>query len=466
MTDPVRLPAESDPTHGHTRWPQFFLALLTGIVMFAALAASPVRAHDRDDDDDDDRAMNVVYVQSNNPDPGKNSVLAYRRNPATGKLTLFGNFLTRGTGFFNNDERLGPDDSDQELIASPDRRFLFVVNSGSNTIAVFRIDEDGELSHVNGSPFASGGVQPVSLGLAGDKLYVVNKGNMEPGQTGGALPNYTGFRVSGNGRLTPIPHSTVEVAPGSHPTQALISPNGKVMFGIDLFTFPFPPPPGFPPFVPPFASALESFRIKPNGRLEQGANTPQGSPVPPPFPPYILGLDVHPTEPILYAGFVIGSALGTFQYDDNGTLTFRNLASNSGLAICWIEVNDRGTFLYTSNSADDSISAYSLANPYQPVEIQKVDLNGPKDLLCPTPEPCAPNVYKTTPFQLELDPKGKFLYVVNHETTVENNYPQGNQVHILRVASDGKLTEISGSPVILPQSAVPARAHPKGVVVL
>lgn len=168
---------------------------------------------------------------------------------------------------------------------------------------------------------------------------VVNKGNLEPGQTVGALPNYTGFRVSGNGRLSPIPHSTVEVIPGSHPTQALISPDGKLLFGVDLFAFPFPPPPGFPPFVPPFASALESFRIRSNGRLVQGTGTPQGSPIPPPFPPFMLGLQVHPTQPLLYVGFVVGNVMRTFRYDATGGLTFLNAAPISGLGICWIEVN-------------------------------------------------------------------------------------------------------------------------------
>ncbi len=474
MTFQRRSLLPSQPIRRHSS-KQFLLALFTGLALLTTLNVSPVRAY-TPDHDDDATARNVVYVTSNNPNPGQNSVLAYRRDPANGALTLIGNFLTRGTGVFVADEHLGPDDSDQEVIASPDHQLLFAVNSGSNTIAVFRVNSNASLTHVNGSPFPSGGVQPVSLGLVGKragedddsiaKLYVVNKGNLEPGQTSGALPNYTGFRVNRNGHLSPIPHSTVEVVPGSHPTQALISPNGKLLFGVDLFTFPFPPPPGFPPFVPPFASALESFRIQSNGRLVQGTGTPQGSPFPPPFPPFMLGLQVHPIQPLLYVGFVVGNVMGTFRYDATGGLTFLNAAPISGLGICWIEVNRHGTFAYTSNSTDDSISVFSLANPYAPVEIQKVDLNGPKEFLCPTPDPCAPVIFKTTPFQLELDPTGTFLYVVNHETTLDNTFPQGNALHILRVAPNGTLTETSDSPVILPQSAVPARAHPKGVVVL
>jgi 6-phosphogluconolactonase (cycloisomerase 2 family) len=437
-------------------------AITCGVTTHSTGARDKNSEDDRDDQHEHGSARNVLYVTSNNPTPRQNSVLAFRRSGKDGRLTSIGNFLTRGTGVYNADERLGPDDSDQEIVASPDGRRLFAVNSGSDTIAVFNIDRDGRLTHVHGSPFPSGGVQPVSLGLAGQQLYVVNKGDREPGQTGGSSPNYTGFCVGGEGRLTPIPGSTITVRAGSHPTQALISPNGRLLFGIDLFNYPFTPPPGFPPFVPPFASALESFRILSNGRLAQGANTPQPSPLPPPAPPFVLGLQVHPTKPLLYAGFVIGGAMGTFKYDAAGTLTFLNSTPISGQGICWIHVNTKGTHAYSSNSTDDSISVFSLANPSQPVEIQKVDLKGPRELLGGP----APVIFTTTPFQLSLDPTGQFLYILNHETTVNDTYPQGNAVHILRVGRDGKLTETSESPLILPQSAVPARAHPKGIVVL
>ncbi len=76
------------------------------------------------------------------------------------------------------------------------------------------------------------------------------------------------------------------------------------------------------------------------------------------------------------------------------------------------------------------------------------------------------NHARPSSIRLELDPTASFLYVVNHEPTLTNDYPQGDAVHILRVAPNGTITETAGSPLILPQSAVPARAHPKGVVVL
>ena len=89
----------------------------------------------------------------------------------------------------------------------------------------------------------------MSVGLAGDILCVVNK-DQDPGHPGLFLPNYTSFRVTAQGQLTPIPNSTVSVDLGSSPSQALLSPDGSLMFGADFL-----------------GGLLRSFRISANGRL-------------------------------------------------------------------------------------------------------------------------------------------------------------------------------------------------------
>src|SRR5262249_34858490 len=150
-------------------------------------------------------------------------------------------------------------------------------------------------------------------GLAGTDLYVVNKGDQTPGGASGSVrPNYTGFHVNGNGKLHPINKSTVEVNPGSSPSQALITPDGKFLFGSDLFALPLNPAPPLPPSIPPFASLLEGFRIQPNGRLAQTPDTPRPTFSDTPLPPFVLGLQAHPTQQIIYAGFVAGNHLGVY----------------------------------------------------------------------------------------------------------------------------------------------------------
>lgn len=79
------------------------------------------------------------------------------------------------------------------MITNPEGALLFAVNSGSNSVAVFRITSD-RLQAVEGSPFPSGGSDPVSVGLKDDILTVVNK-DQDPAQNVNLIqPNYTTFR--------------------------------------------------------------------------------------------------------------------------------------------------------------------------------------------------------------------------------------------------------------------------------
>jgi hypothetical protein len=112
---------------------------------------------------------------------------------------------------------------------------------------------------------------------------------------------------------------------------------------------------------------------------------------------------------------------------------------------------------------------FSLATPLAPTFVQNFTLGGPKGTLpAGTPEP---ETFTTAPFNLSVEPGGKFLYVVNHTTcTNENidttNCPAGNAIHIMSINPDGTLTETPASPLIFPASIVPNTTHPKGIVVL
>ncbi|MBE9005812.1 beta-propeller fold lactonase family protein [Fortiea sp. LEGE XX443] len=383
-----------------------------------------------------------VYTQSNIPTPNGNSILGFRRD-ASGELTPLPtpSFPTGGAGIPNapiigaGPFALTSFASDQEVIVNPEQTLLFTVNSGSNTIAVFDIHKDGSLSPVEGSPFPSGGVQPVSLGLAGDILTVVNQ-NLLPQipapEASNSLPNYTTFRVTPKGKLIPIPNSTVSVPNGSLPTQALISPNKRLLFGVDGGT-----------------GLLRSFQILPNGRLQQSPTSPQPLPAPA-FPPnplgLTLGLQAHPQKPILYVGFTLSQQLGVYSYDQDGNLTFLKAVPNSGLFICWIVINRAATRLYTSNPGDNSVAVYDIAqDPSTPVEIQRVVLKGP---------------IGGGSAQLTLDSTESFLHVVSQPIT---NPPSGNNgISVLKVNQyDGTLTEVPSSPQLIPSVN---NSFPQGIV--
>jgi DNA-binding beta-propeller fold protein YncE len=175
----------------------------------------------------------VVYVQSNVAAAPGNQILAYQRD-SDGKLTpLTGSpFSTGGAGIapsFN----LGPYDSDQEIITNPDQTRLYVTNGGSNSIAVFKFKDDGALVPLSGSPFPSGGSNPVGLALTGDKMVVVNQDN-DPGNpglesdssAGAAEKPLAGFRLRLPRRSAPI--VPVDGTGGSHPGECPSSTRRRV----------------------------------------------------------------------------------------------------------------------------------------------------------------------------------------------------------------------------------------------
>ncbi len=378
----------------------------------------------------DQRLQNVVYVQTN--DPAGNAILAYSRGADGSLRPLPGSpFPTGGTGITST-FALGPFDSDQEIITNPAHTLLFATNGGSDTIAVFRIAPNGALSHVQGSPFYSGGSNPVSLGLAGNVLCVVNKDN-DPDHPGQFLPNYTTFHVNAQGRLIPMPSATIYEPLGSDPSQALIAPVGSLMFGADFL-----------------GGLLRSFAIAPSGRLISRATLP----LPPSEfagtgkPPLPLGLAAHPDRALLYVGFVTVNKVGVYRYGLDGSLHFLRTVPDSGKGVCWLLVNKSGTRLYASNTGDPSVSVFDIAtDPTRPIEIQKINL-------------------KTVPgsnpggFQFGLDPTGSFLHVVTQFDQATST-AAANALHVFRVGANGLLTEVPSSPTVLP---VPITARPQGVV--
>jgi DNA-binding beta-propeller fold protein YncE len=434
---------------------------LTALAGLLALTGRwPLPAAHADDKLPGDRRSGVMYVVTNDPVKDGNAVLGYR-NDGRGNLTpLPGSpFRTGGTGYATKHElpHFGPFDSDQNLVATPDRRRVFATNGGSDTVAVMDVADDGSLKAVEGSPFPSGGKNPVSLGLAGDKVYVVNK-NEDPGRDmTKTLPNYTGFTIGKDGRLDAIKGARVELKTAwRSPTQALVV-RDKFIFDGDFGSFYLPSREamwgkGLRQDTP---STIRSLRIKADGALEplSPLSAPEGAFVggldtdkdgkPDPL---MFGLQAHPKEKLVYVCFVTAAKLAVYEYDDEGRLTFLRAVPNSGELICWLVVNATGTRAYTSNNASDTVSVYDLSDPRKPVEIQHLHLKG-----------------HGHPYQLALDPREKFLYTVKHRTFKETPVGDGSVLNVLEVLPTGKLREVPSSPVTLPVRD-DLLARPQGVL--
>ena len=102
------------------------------VVLLSGLATPPRAAAQQP------QARNIVYVESD--DPAGNAIFAFTRGQGGQLSPLPGSpFSTGGLGITPT-FALGPFDSDQNLIVGTvgPHEFLFAVNGGSDTIAVFR----------------------------------------------------------------------------------------------------------------------------------------------------------------------------------------------------------------------------------------------------------------------------------------------------------------------------------------
>lgn len=368
--------------------------------------------------------MNLVYVMSNTGlcptcGPNHNSILAFS-NDGTGRLkAVTGSpFATHGTGLYEpNPTPASLDlDEDNELVISPDGNFLFAANMHSNTIAAYNINSDGTLTSVAGSPFASNGPQPASLGLLWDSLpnngsiLVVANKDQDPGQTQTA-PNFSTFTVSSTGVLTLNAAGTVPLAKGSAPSNVLVNKKGSLMFGVQFLG------------AANSTSTLTAYRIKGDGSLSLDNQ------LTPPAPAHLfLGLAQHPINSALYVGIPDGPEIGVYKFGiTTGLLTFNSTAPNSGGLPCWLAINTAGTRLYTGDTGTNTIGVYDTSNSLSLVQLQEFT-------------PSAGGNYPVT--NVAIDPTGKFLYALT-----------GNVLHVLTIsATDGTLTE-TVTPRTLPLRA-------------
>jgi DNA-binding beta-propeller fold protein YncE len=376
----------------------------------------------------------TVYIESNSMAPGSNEILAFHyRN---GVLSERGvrRYPTGGSGSHDLSNS-GVLDADQEVITNRGRTLLFAVNSSSDTIGVFHIHADGGLVPVAGSPFPSYGAAPSSLGLAGRTLIVANKAQDGVRDLMRVRPSYTSFHVRPDGSLS-TPVSSVSIPPGSSPLQAYVTPDGKVLISSEE------------------TGVFRAFRIGPDGRLTQGRGSPLRLPtavfpsrqrVPNVWP---AGLVAHPRLNILYAQLANLSETIVYRWDDQARLTFvRALPNRHSFLPCWTHVNALGTRLYSGNAGSDNLSVFDISrDPTDPRQIQSAPLNAPGN-----------------PWNFEIDPTGRVIFLLDMRAVRQVPPGRGNQLHALRIGADGRLTEERSSPVKIP---VPIGTNPIGLAIV
>ena len=312
-----------------------------------------------------DAEVNLTYA---------NQVVAFRRM-ANGSLVEAGTFETGGLGENIRNSGTNPLASQDPLIVSEDGEFLFAVNTGSESISSFAINQEDmtlEPASLNMSTEgASGGQNPVSLTIRGSVLYVANtgvfiEGNDDvPGDRNRINSSIIGFNVLSDGTLLPLANSEISddnIAANAGSIE--LSEDGSTLYVTERRTNSiirvFLDEQGVP------------LRNTSGGVITQAipSNTQQ------PF-----GTDIVVTsddvEVLLVSegnnGIIGLSAVSSYVVEENGSLTAASASTGTvGDPLitqftfgCWVETVSapNGTiYAYVANTPDGTLSAYSVAN--------------------------------------------------------------------------------------------------------
>jgi 6-phosphogluconolactonase len=260
----------------------------------------------------------AVYALSNSS--GGNSVLRFKRE-RNGSLTPDGSFPTGGTG-------TGSGLGSQGAIARSGN-FLFVVDAGSNEVTVLRTG--GALHVVSRVP--SGGVQPISLTVHGDLLYVLNAG--DPG-------SIEGFRGARLGRLHHIKGSSRPLSgSGTGPAQVEFNPRGDILVVTEKNT-----------------NIIDTYHVRWDGRTS-GPNV-QNSTGQTPF-----GFEFTQRGQLIVSDAAGGAAglsgLTSYRLSRSGILSvITGPLGDNQTAACWVAISGNGKFAYTTNAGTNNISGYTI----------------------------------------------------------------------------------------------------------
>ena len=381
------------------RYGRFLRSL--GIALALAASASlslgaVISAHGYD-------ASVVGHVYVNDNTAGVNTIAGFDRR-SDGTLTPIA-----GSPFSAGGAGTGTITGSQGAIQlADDGRFLLAVDAGSNQISVLRVERNGALSAVEGSPVASNGILPISIAVHNSLVYVANAGNGSEGS------NYTGFTLNDGGRLTPLVNSTFDLPTNAGPGDVLFNGTGSRLVGTRVNT-----------------SQIDSFVVSEQGYLTAAPGSPYSAQAAGPF-----GSEFRPTNPdqLFVSNAHAGAGNGTvsaFHDNWNGTLSpiGNSPYADNQTAPCWVTITPNGAYLFAVNTASSSISSYAIAE------------DGTLTLLGSTP---FKNASGLRPFDITVTPDGQYAYTVDagHAT-----------VSAFAVSEHGSLSELASSPIALPTGA-------------
>jgi 6-phosphogluconolactonase len=277
------------------------------LAVLSLTAAVPSNAQERS------TTSGAVFVMTNS-NTG-NEILQFLRNP-NGSLVSVGKTPTGGNGTGGTTDPLA---SQHSLLLTPDSRFLLAVNAASGTISSFAVI-GAFLIPID--VVSTGCGFPNAIGQSGNLVYVLNaSGNS----------NVVGFTME-EGRLIRIPNATGYLTTGlSGGSSLTFSEDGRVLLVSERTT-----------------GNIDSFPVNTDGTL--GAATVTSY-------PGIFDFTTSPTKGLLIT--VGGPNISSTSVADNAAL--KTVDSTPIFAgACWVVVTPKG-FVYASTGGPSIIDGYSLS---------------------------------------------------------------------------------------------------------
>lgn len=280
----------------------------------------------------------AVYVASN--EATGNRILQFSRDEH-GVLTAAGSFNTGGLGTGTGLGNQGG------VVLTDDGQWLLVVNAGSNDISVFTVVSDSDSLGLTNRK-ASGGQRPISIATKHGLVYVLNAGGAV-----GAADNISGFRLTGQGHLVPIPGSAAPLsAANTGPAEIHFGLNDDELFVTEKNT-----------------NRIDAFQLDESGSI-RSSQTFSSTGVTP------FGFSVSRIADAILVSNATGgaanaSSLTSYRFDDGILGVLAGPAPTNQSAACWVVATRSGHFAYTTNTGSGSVSGYSIAEDGRPTLLNR-----------------------------------------------------------------------------------------------
>ena len=334
----------------------------------------------------------ATFVYTNDNIPEINTVTGFSVGEDGTLTQIAAPFPTGGAGTSGEGDLISPN----RIVVggAMGNYFLFASDDGSNDVSVFSIDPNTGILTSIGPPFPTGQMASsgMSLAITPDGTFLM-AGNSDSN-------NITVFSIAANGGLTEVAGS---------PFPALGTTDGMKMSPNDTF------------LAAGLSGPVAVLSLAATGTLTQVSGSP--------FPGSgeDTGIDINCPGNRLFAAVPqeATTAADVFRLAANGTLTLVETASpGSGSLSNGVLLSPNNQLLFVSNYSDDSITVF------------KVAFNGGLTVVSGSPFTVNSS---GDPSLMATNQAGTLLFTANYPAP-------GASIGVFRVASDGSLTEVVGSP--------------------